>query len=143
MLKEWSFDNPVTRGHTKEDEYGPEEEESSSTVPTPWRKQNSPATTTPGEKRREGANSRRFQSLEVLIGDVEASFYLSPTTGKTKIQHISREKRCKNSTVLEKAMAQQPMRAKAYGAHLIIRNHWALRYMSRCPDQVVSVKRDP
>ncbi|GFS95086.1 hypothetical protein TNCV_2704491 [Trichonephila clavipes] len=35
------------------------------------------------------------------------------------------------------------MRVKAYYAHLSIRDHWALRYMSRCPDQVVSLKRNP
>ncbi|GFW57768.1 hypothetical protein TNCV_2926871 [Trichonephila clavipes] len=34
------------------------------------------------------------------------------------------------------------MRASAYCAHLSIRDHWALRCMSRCPDQVVSLKRD-
>ncbi|GFW16826.1 hypothetical protein TNCV_2759541 [Trichonephila clavipes] len=31
------------------------------------------------------------------------------------------------------------MRAIAYYAHPNIRDHWALRYMSRCPDQVVSL----
>ncbi|GFT60730.1 hypothetical protein TNCV_3584411 [Trichonephila clavipes] len=36
--------------------------------------------------------------------------------------------------------AQQPTRAKAYCAHPSIRDHWALRCMSRCPDQVVSLK---
>ncbi|GFS75823.1 hypothetical protein TNCV_4665001 [Trichonephila clavipes] len=35
------------------------------------------------------------------------------------------------------------MRAKAYCAHLSIRNHWTLRCMSRCSDQVVSLKRKP
>ncbi|GFT18212.1 hypothetical protein TNCV_183641 [Trichonephila clavipes] len=35
------------------------------------------------------------------------------------------------------------MRARAYCTHPSIRDHWALRYMSRCPDQVVSLKRDP
>ncbi|GFU57731.1 retrovirus-related Pol polyprotein from transposon TNT 1-94 [Trichonephila clavipes] len=35
------------------------------------------------------------------------------------------------------------MRAKAFFAHPNIRDHWALRCMSRCPDQVVSWKRDP
>ncbi|GFT23391.1 transposase [Trichonephila clavipes] len=35
------------------------------------------------------------------------------------------------------------MRARAYCAHPSIRDHWALRCMSRCPDQVVSLKRDP
>ncbi|GFX28513.1 uncharacterized protein TNCV_1153221 [Trichonephila clavipes] len=28
-------------------------------------------------------------------------------------------------------------------AHPSIRDHWALRFMSRCPDQAVSLKRDP
>ncbi|GFW93701.1 uncharacterized protein TNCV_4542281 [Trichonephila clavipes] len=41
------------------------------------------------------------------------------------------------------SVAQQPMRAKAYCAHPSIRDHMALRCMSRCPDQVVSQKRDP
>ncbi|GFT29630.1 uncharacterized protein TNCV_4890721 [Trichonephila clavipes] len=40
-------------------------------------------------------------------------------------------------------MAQQPMRARAYCAHPSIRDHWVLRCMSRCDDQVVSLKRDP
>ncbi|GFT54380.1 hypothetical protein TNCV_2727171 [Trichonephila clavipes] len=31
------------------------------------------------------------------------------------------------------------MRARAYCAHPSIRDHWALRCMSRCPDQVVSL----
>ncbi|GFV77461.1 uncharacterized protein TNCV_1069901 [Trichonephila clavipes] len=35
------------------------------------------------------------------------------------------------------------MRARAYCAHPSIRDIWALRYMSRCLDQVVSLKRDP
>ncbi|GFX33162.1 hypothetical protein TNCV_3823341 [Trichonephila clavipes] len=34
------------------------------------------------------------------------------------------------------------MRARVCSAHSSIRDHWALRYMSRCPDQVVSLKRD-
>ncbi|GFU53150.1 hypothetical protein TNCV_3023721 [Trichonephila clavipes] len=37
-------------------------------------------------------------------------------------------------------MAQQPERA--YCAHSSIRDHWVLRCMSRCPDQMVSLKRD-
>ncbi|GFU16810.1 alpha-catulin [Trichonephila clavipes] len=41
------------------------------------------------------------------------------------------------------AVVQQPMRAKAYCAHLSIRGHWALRRMSRCPDHVVSLKQKP
>ncbi|GFW33723.1 hypothetical protein TNCV_4051721 [Trichonephila clavipes] len=39
-------------------------------------------------------------------------------------------------------MVQQPMRARAYCVHPSIRDHWTLRYMSRCPDQVVSLKQD-
>ncbi|GFW24796.1 uncharacterized protein TNCV_1960631 [Trichonephila clavipes] len=35
------------------------------------------------------------------------------------------------------------MRARAYCAHPSIRDYWTLRCMSRCPDQVDSVKRDP
>ncbi|GFV81331.1 integrase catalytic domain-containing protein [Trichonephila clavipes] len=35
------------------------------------------------------------------------------------------------------------MRARTYYAHPSIRDHWVLRCMSRCPDQVVSLKRDP
>ncbi|GFU55768.1 uncharacterized protein TNCV_2969371 [Trichonephila clavipes] len=35
------------------------------------------------------------------------------------------------------------MRVKSYCAYPNTRDHWALRYMSRCPDQVVSLKRDP
>ncbi|GFX62596.1 ABC transporter G family member 25 [Trichonephila clavipes] len=35
------------------------------------------------------------------------------------------------------------MRARAYSAHPSIRDHWALRCMNRCPDQVISLKRDP
>ncbi|GFW40151.1 uncharacterized protein TNCV_5118341 [Trichonephila clavipes] len=40
-------------------------------------------------------------------------------------------------------MAQHPMRVRAYCAHPSIRDHWPLRCMSRCPDQVISLKRDP
>ncbi|GFU77515.1 hypothetical protein TNCV_3498881 [Trichonephila clavipes] len=39
-------------------------------------------------------------------------------------------------------MAQQPIRARAYCAHLNIHDHSALRCMSRCTDQVDSLKRD-
>ncbi|GFX98788.1 putative RNA-directed DNA polymerase from transposon X-element [Trichonephila clavipes] len=35
------------------------------------------------------------------------------------------------------------MRARAYCAHPSIRDHWAMKSRSRCPDQVVSLKRDP
>ncbi|GFV47866.1 uncharacterized protein TNCV_3414831 [Trichonephila clavipes] len=35
------------------------------------------------------------------------------------------------------------MGARAYCAHPSTRDLWALRCMSRCPDQVVSLKRDP
>ncbi|GFT67453.1 uncharacterized protein TNCV_2360661 [Trichonephila clavipes] len=34
------------------------------------------------------------------------------------------------------------MRSRAYCARPSICDHWALRYMSRYPDQVVSLKRD-
>ncbi|GFV36149.1 hypothetical protein TNCV_1974851 [Trichonephila clavipes] len=34
------------------------------------------------------------------------------------------------------------MRARAYCTHPSIREDWKLRCMSRCPDKVVSVKRD-
>ncbi|GFW36123.1 hypothetical protein TNCV_4929861 [Trichonephila clavipes] len=40
-------------------------------------------------------------------------------------------------------LAQQPMRARAYCAHPSIRGHWALRSISRCPDQVVSLCLSP
>ncbi|GFU24493.1 hypothetical protein TNCV_2264521 [Trichonephila clavipes] len=40
-------------------------------------------------------------------------------------------------------LVQQPMRDRAYCVlYSSIRDHWALRCMSRCPDQVVSLKRD-
>ncbi|GFW64131.1 hypothetical protein TNCV_708361 [Trichonephila clavipes] len=35
------------------------------------------------------------------------------------------------------------MRTRAYWVHPSIRDHRELRCMSRCPDQVVSLKRDP
>ncbi|GFX76913.1 hypothetical protein TNCV_2257761 [Trichonephila clavipes] len=35
------------------------------------------------------------------------------------------------------------MSARAYCGYPSIRDHWALRCMSKCPDQVVSLKRDP
>ncbi|GFV18068.1 hypothetical protein TNCV_168721 [Trichonephila clavipes] len=38
---------------------------------------------------------------------------------------------------------QQPIRARDDCAHLSICDHWALRCMSRCLDQVVSLKRNP
>ncbi|GFX91153.1 hypothetical protein TNCV_1245681 [Trichonephila clavipes] len=41
------------------------------------------------------------------------------------------------------SVAQQPIRAKTYCAHLSVRNQWALRCLIRCHDQVVSLKRDP
>ncbi|GFU46935.1 hypothetical protein TNCV_111051 [Trichonephila clavipes] len=34
------------------------------------------------------------------------------------------------------------MRVRAYCAHLSICDHWALRCISRCPDPVISFKRD-
>ncbi|GFX93407.1 hypothetical protein TNCV_152131 [Trichonephila clavipes] len=34
------------------------------------------------------------------------------------------------------------MRIRAYCTYPSIREHWALRCMSRCPDQVVSLKQD-
>ncbi|GFX26861.1 hypothetical protein TNCV_1840341 [Trichonephila clavipes] len=40
-------------------------------------------------------------------------------------------------------LAQQPMRDRAYCAHPSIFDHWTLRDMSICPDQMVSMKRDP
>ncbi|PRD23258.1 UNVERIFIED_CONTAM: hypothetical protein NCL1_46871 [Trichonephila clavipes] len=43
---------------------------------------------------------------------------------------------------LSNSAAQQPMRASAYRAHPSIRNHWALRCMSRYSALVVSLKRD-
>ncbi|GFW78627.1 uncharacterized protein TNCV_4260501 [Trichonephila clavipes] len=41
------------------------------------------------------------------------------------------------------SVAQQLIRARAHCAHPRKRDHWALRCMNRCPDQVVSLKRDP
>ncbi|GFX12268.1 hypothetical protein TNCV_63141 [Trichonephila clavipes] len=41
------------------------------------------------------------------------------------------------------SVGQQPMRDRAYCAHSSIQDPWVLRCMSRCPDQVVSLKRDP
>ncbi|GFY32640.1 hypothetical protein TNCV_673951 [Trichonephila clavipes] len=38
--------------------------------------------------------------------------------------------------------AQQPTSARVYCSRTSIRDHWALRCISRCPDQVVSLKRD-
>ncbi|GFV05195.1 hypothetical protein TNCV_224081 [Trichonephila clavipes] len=35
------------------------------------------------------------------------------------------------------------MGAGAYYAHTSRLDHWALRFMSRCADQVVSLKREP
>ncbi|GFW34209.1 hypothetical protein TNCV_384251 [Trichonephila clavipes] len=35
------------------------------------------------------------------------------------------------------------MRARAYCAHPRIRDHWVIRCMSRSPDQVLSLRRDP
>ncbi|GFS64320.1 uncharacterized protein TNCV_3955231 [Trichonephila clavipes] len=41
------------------------------------------------------------------------------------------------------SVVQQPMRARAYCAHPSMwDDHWVLRCMSRCPEQVVSLKRD-
>ncbi|GFX13235.1 hypothetical protein TNCV_2989991 [Trichonephila clavipes] len=40
-------------------------------------------------------------------------------------------------------LAQQPMRARVYRAHPNIRDYWALKCMSRCPDQVVSLNSLP
>ncbi|GFX55533.1 hypothetical protein TNCV_268211 [Trichonephila clavipes] len=39
--------------------------------------------------------------------------------------------------------AKQPMISKAYYAHSSIRDCWALGSVSRCPKQVVRLKRDP
>ncbi|GFU73642.1 hypothetical protein TNCV_3969571 [Trichonephila clavipes] len=35
------------------------------------------------------------------------------------------------------------MRTRAYCAYNSIRDHWEQRCLNRCPDQVVSLKRDP
>ncbi|GFU70582.1 hypothetical protein TNCV_2971421 [Trichonephila clavipes] len=35
------------------------------------------------------------------------------------------------------------MRTRTYCAHPSMRDHWTLRCMKRCPDQVVSLKRNP
>ncbi|GFS79626.1 hypothetical protein TNCV_3187311 [Trichonephila clavipes] len=51
--------------------------------------------------------------------------------------------RQRRSYLLLNSVAQQPMRAKtSLLAHLRICDHWALRCMCRCPDQVVSLKRN-
>ncbi|GFU90663.1 hypothetical protein TNCV_1942481 [Trichonephila clavipes] len=52
-------------------------------------------------------------------------------------------KSLKTSDLTSNSEAQHPMRARAYCAHPSISHHWALRCMSRCPDQTVSMKRDP
>ncbi|GFV86933.1 hypothetical protein TNCV_2198851 [Trichonephila clavipes] len=40
------------------------------------------------------------------------------------------------------SVAQQPMRTTAYCAHFTVSDHWTLKDMSRCSDQVVSLKRN-
>ncbi|GFW78552.1 hypothetical protein TNCV_2243521 [Trichonephila clavipes] len=40
------------------------------------------------------------------------------------------------------SVAPQPMKARSYCAHPRLRDHWGQRCMSRCPDQVVSLKRN-
>ncbi|GFY35887.1 glutamate receptor ionotropic, delta-1 [Trichonephila clavipes] len=47
-----------------------------------------------------------------------------------------------NKHLNSNSRAQQPLRARAYCAHHRKRDHWALRCMSRCPDQVVNLQRD-
>ncbi|GFU81787.1 uncharacterized protein TNCV_3086991 [Trichonephila clavipes] len=42
----------------------------------------------------------------------------------------------------ESEVIQQPMRPRAYCAHHSLRDHWTLWVISKCPDQVVSLKRD-
>ncbi|GFT32604.1 hypothetical protein TNCV_3145521 [Trichonephila clavipes] len=49
----------------------------------------------------------------------------------------------KYQTQNSNSVSQQPMRTRAYCVHLSIRDHWALKCMSRCPNQVVSLKRNP
>ncbi|GFW15608.1 transposable element Tcb1 transposase [Trichonephila clavipes] len=46
------------------------------------------------------------------------------------------------SSSVYKLVVQQPMRAKVYFAHLSIRDHWALRCMSRCSDLVITLMRN-
>ncbi|GFU18846.1 hypothetical protein TNCV_1085841 [Trichonephila clavipes] len=50
--------------------------------------------------------------------------------------------KCQRVPTKLNSVAQQSMRATVY-CHLSIRDHWALRCMSRCPDQVVSQKQKP
>ncbi|GFT62523.1 uncharacterized protein TNCV_3580621 [Trichonephila clavipes] len=52
-------------------------------------------------------------------------------------------KKSSTNTINSNSVAQKHMRARAYCALPSIRDHWTLRCMSRCPDQVVSLKLDP
>ncbi|GFU67671.1 hypothetical protein TNCV_1644201 [Trichonephila clavipes] len=46
-----------------------------------------------------------------------------------------------SGVIIAEEVGYQPLRARAYCAHPSLRDHWALRCMSRCPDQVVSLKQ--
>ncbi|GFX67206.1 hypothetical protein TNCV_2185531 [Trichonephila clavipes] len=46
-------------------------------------------------------------------------------------------------TINSNSVVQQRIRVMAKSAQRIIRITWALRCMSRCPDQEVSLKREP
>ncbi|GFW36600.1 hypothetical protein TNCV_1956001 [Trichonephila clavipes] len=51
--------------------------------------------------------------------------------------------RSKEKVQKQQQMAPQPMMARAYCGRPSIRDHWALRCIIRCPDQLVRLKRDP
>ncbi|GFT58351.1 hypothetical protein TNCV_2118581 [Trichonephila clavipes] len=72
-------DHPMRRGHNKEDQFDPEETENNSTAPTTRSKEGQAAGVPEAEEvsnsigrrgQEKRANSRRSQSLEVLVGDV-------------------------------------------------------------------------
>ncbi|GFY08085.1 hypothetical protein TNCV_1355011 [Trichonephila clavipes] len=70
-------DQPMRRGHNKEDQFEPEEAENITTAPTSKSKQSSSWNTRSRssqqqscQERKGGANSNRSISLEVLVGDV-------------------------------------------------------------------------
>ncbi|GFX40744.1 hypothetical protein TNCV_1218671 [Trichonephila clavipes] len=53
------------------------------------------------------------------------------------------DQRAKTRKSYDGAAAHEGCTSAIYCAHPNIRDHWALRYKSRCPDQVLSLKRDP
>ncbi|GFU61832.1 uncharacterized protein TNCV_4564771 [Trichonephila clavipes] len=97
-----------------------------------------------------GVGPRNFKLFPVVETDTPFFKFSHHTNVKAlSFDKFTPSSRIPNSALLyervlnSNSVAQQPMRARVYWAHSSIRDHWALRCMSRCSDQVVRLTRDP